>query len=153
MAFFGFFLKKRDSYRRITTPGFRLFPFGFFAFLILFNAPRVVHAAELIMFEDPGCEWCQVWNEEVGSQYKDTKIGQSVPLRRIMLSAPRTGNLKSIKNIRYTPTFIVVHNGKEVGRITGYPGEAFFWGYLEEIVGNIDRHQGRSSSARRIKIN
>ena len=27
-----------------------------------------------------------------------------------------------------------IHDGKEVGRILGYPGESFFWGYLEEIV-------------------
>lgn len=105
------------------------------------------------MFEELGCEWCITWNEEVGSQYKDTKIGKAVPLRRIMIDAPRTGTIKAIKNIRFTPTFVVIHEGKEVGRIVGYPGEAFFWGYLEDIVAKIDRRQRRQATKADIMIN
>jgi hypothetical protein len=35
---------------------------------------------------------------------------------------------------RFTPTFIVVQDGAEIGRIEGYPGEDFFWGLLGRIL-------------------
>jgi hypothetical protein len=36
--------------------------------------------------------------------------------------------------IIYTPTFVLADNGREVGRIEGYPGDAFFWGLLESLL-------------------
>jgi hypothetical protein len=36
--------------------------------------------------------------------------------------------------VRYSPTFVVVMDGREIGRIEGYPGEAFFWGLLEKYT-------------------
>ncbi len=36
--------------------------------------------------------------------------------------------------ILYTPTFVVAENGREVGRIEGYPGEDFFWGRLDSLM-------------------
>jgi hypothetical protein len=35
---------------------------------------------------------------------------------------------------RFTPTFIVIQDGTEIGRIEGYPGEDFFWGLLGRIL-------------------
>ncbi|MBL3206218.1 thioredoxin family protein, partial [Klebsiella pneumoniae] len=35
---------------------------------------------------------------------------------------------------RYTPTFILVDGGREIGRIEGYPGADFFWGLLERLA-------------------
>jgi len=34
------------------------------------------------------------------------------------------------RSVHFTPTFILVDDGREVGRIEGYPGEDFFWGLL-----------------------
>lgn len=36
--------------------------------------------------------------------------------------------------IRYTPTFVLIENGEELGRIEGYPGDAFFWGLLDRLL-------------------
>ena len=35
-----------------------------------------------------------------------------------------------MRAILYTPTFVLMDQGAEVGRITGYAGEEFFWGLL-----------------------
>ena len=153
MAFFGFLLKSRAKPLHATRLKCQLAFLGFFFFLNSFAAANIASAAELVMFEDPGCEWCQKWNDEIGNTYKETKIGESVPLRRVMKAASRPSDLTAITNIRYTPTFIVVENGKELGRIVGYPGEDFFWGYLEEIIEKVDRHQSDRSSKKRKTIN
>ena len=36
--------------------------------------------------------------------------------------------------IRYTPTFVLIEDGKEIGRIEGYPGDEFFWVRLENLL-------------------
>jgi hypothetical protein len=33
----------------------------------------------------------------------------------------------------YSPTFVPIDDGMEAGRITGYPGKTFFWGFLAYI--------------------
>jgi hypothetical protein len=34
----------------------------------------------------------------------------------------------------YTPTFLLVHDGREIGRITGYPGQLYFWEELSQLM-------------------
>ena len=36
--------------------------------------------------------------------------------------------------VRYSPTFVLVDQGREVGRMEGYTGEDFFWGLLERLL-------------------
>ena len=50
---------------------------------------------------------------------------------------PRPADLNPLKPVIYTPTFVLIDNGKEIGRIIGYPGEDFFWGLLNEMVGKL----------------
>ncbi|MFD1156609.1 thioredoxin domain-containing protein [Roseovarius aestuarii] len=83
----------------------------------------------LLMAEEQGCYWCARWNEEISHIYPKTDEGKTAPLRRYDLHADDPGaDLRS--RVHYTPTFILVENGKEVGRIEGYPGEDFFWSLL-----------------------
>lgn len=102
-------------------------------------------AAELVMFEKAGCGWCEEWHRTIAPIYPKTAEGRIAPLRRVDLNAPRPDDLASIAVGPYTPTFVVVEGGKEVGRITGYPGEDFFWGLLGEIVGKLAGDSARQS--------
>lgn len=92
------------------------------------------HAAQLIMIEEAGCMWCERWNEEIGVVYDKTEEGKRAPLRRLDMHAPLPEDLKFLVKSGYTPTFVLVENGKEVGRIRGYPGEDFFWGLLQLLL-------------------
>ncbi|MFP6748514.1 MAG: hypothetical protein VCD66_13055, partial [Alphaproteobacteria bacterium] len=53
-------------------------------------------------------------------------------------------DLAGIKSVIYTPTFVLMHRGKEIGRILGYPGEDFFWAFLEELMGKLALAQEQS---------
>lgn len=88
----------------------------------------------LVMVEQPGCPWCARWDAEVAPEYSATGAGQAAPLRRIDLHAPVPDDLKFDSEPRFTPTFILVENGQELGRIEGYPGEDFFWPMLETLI-------------------
>ena len=91
-------------------------------------------AEELVMFEQAGCHWCAVWHEEIGPIYPKTEEGQRFPLRRVDIHKQVPGDLTAISKGHFTPTFVLVKDGKEIGRIQGYPGEDFFWGLLGQMV-------------------
>lgn len=95
------------------------------------------HAAgrvELLMFESATCEWCGLWRAEIGPVYPKTEEGKIAPLRPVSIHAPRPDDLKAIKGIVYTPTFVLWNGEREIGRILGYGGEIQFWGLLDALL-------------------
>ena len=109
---------------------------GFVFSLTLFAmvVPGKLVAMELVMYEQEYCEWCEKWDEEVGVVYPKTKEGKMAPLRKVDIFEAIPTDLKKIRTPRFTPTFVLLDDGKEVGRIRGYPGESFFWGMLGELI-------------------
>ena len=95
-------------------------------------------AAELVMFEQQACEWCEAWHREIGPVYPKTAEGRQAPLRQLDIFQPLPDDLKHIVPGRFTPTFVLVENGREIGRIRGYPGEDFFWGLLGEMIEKLE---------------
>jgi hypothetical protein len=95
-------------------------------------------AAELVMFESALCEWCEAWHAQIGDIYPKTAEARVAPLRRVDLHGPRPTDLRRIGPVVYTPTFVLLEAGREVGRIVGYPGEDHFWGLLGVLVGRLN---------------
>nr|WP_103258305.1 SoxS [Tabrizicola aquatica] len=89
---------------------------------------------ELLMFEQPGCIYCAAWDREVAPEYPLTDEGRAAPLRRLQLRDPLPEGLTLISPPIFTPTFVLVEDGVEVGRIAGYPGEDFFWPLLAQLI-------------------
>ena len=109
--------------------------FCFFSLIIVnFICASSSLAAELVMFESEACEWCEVWDEEIGVAYDKTQVSTVVPLRKVDIDDELHADFKQLEGLIYTPTFVVMDGGKELGRIIGYPGEDFFWQFLNEIL-------------------
>ena len=98
-------------------------------------------AAELIMFEAAGCPYCARWNREIAPIYPKTEEGKRAPLRRVDIAAPRPADLAGIANIVYTPTFVLLEDGREIGRIVGYRGDEVFWSLLAELFVKLERRK------------
>lgn len=98
----------------------------------------------LLMAEEPGCVWCARWNAEIAHIYPKTPEGRSAPLRRydIRHGPPDGVTLDGVA--RFTPTFILLRDGVEVGRIEGYPGADFFWGLLGQLLERAQLDTGAS---------
>jgi thioredoxin-related protein len=105
--------------------------------LLLFAQPA--HAAELVMFEQKGCVWCQKFDREIAPAYDKTAEGKRAPLRRLDIAQPAPADLSFIKRERFTPVFVLIDEGHEIGRIRGYPGDTFFWGLLANLIERLDR--------------
>ncbi|MGI3210388.1 hypothetical protein ACROSR_04655 [Roseovarius tibetensis] len=98
-------------------------------------------SAELIMVEQRGCHWCAQWNEEIAPIYPKTDEGARAPLRRVQIGdLPDDVAFKS--RPVFTPTFVLVHEGKELGRMEGYAGDEFFWFILNQL---LDAHPGATA--------
>ena len=91
------------------------------------------------MFERAGCVYCDRWNAEIAPAYEAGKEAKIAPLRRIDLGKGLPKALKLSAPVRFTPTFVLVKDGVEIGRITGYLDNALFWGMLEKMVRPLRR--------------
>lgn len=88
----------------------------------------------LVMVEENGCVWCERWNDEISHIYPKTTEGKAAPLVRMDIHGVRPENIKFESSLHFTPTFVLVVDGKETSRIEGYPGEDFFWGLLAQML-------------------
>ena len=127
----------------------------FFSRGVIFTAIFIVsslittRAAELIMFEQVGCVWCEAFNREIAPIYPKTAEGQRAPLRRVDIDQPVPQDLAFIAVERLAPLFVLVDKGREIGRIRGYPGEDHFWGLLGVLIKKLD---GAGTSGERTKL-
>lgn len=109
--------------------------------VIMLAPVTALRAAELIMFEQEFCEWCEAWHDEIAAVYPLTDEGKRLPLRAVDIHDDRPADLKVVGGVRFTPTFVVLDKGKEVGRILGYSDEAMFYWQLNEIIAKLSKKQ------------
>lgn len=109
------------------------------AFAVLVSLlPQAVVAAQLLMIEETGCVYCARFNEEIAPAYPKTTEGKRAPLRRVNIDNGWPEDLSYIKPEQLTPTFILVENEHELGRLYGYQGDEFFWYLLGEMLEKLE---------------
>ena len=96
------------------------------------------------MFEQKGCHYCRVWDENIGGIYNKTPEGKFAPLRRVDIHHDE--KVANVKPVIYTPTFVLYGNGHEIGRVTGYTSDDFFWGLLGELLNKQGFHPEQAAS-------
>lgn len=106
------------------------------AMIALLGAHPIAATAqvELLMGEEEGCVWCARWNAEVAPEYALTAEGRAAPLRRVDIHSPLPDDLDLKSRLRFTPTFVLIYDGREIARREGYPGEDFFWPVLGQML-------------------
>ncbi len=95
-------------------------------------------AAQLLMFEQPGCPWCRAFDREVATAYTNSPLGKRAPLRRVDITRAIPPDLDFVTVERFTPVFVLVEGRREIGRIRGYPGDHHFWGLIDRIFDGLD---------------
>lgn len=100
----------------------------------LFANAALAGPAELVMFDQPGCVWCQKFEREIAGAYANSEEGGRAPLRRVDIRSQASSGLELSTAVRITPTFVLAQDGREIGRLTGYPGRDFFWTELATLI-------------------
>lgn len=102
---------------------------------VLINA---ANAQQLLMLEQEGCAYCEQWHEEIGDIYPKTWEGKRFPLRRVDIHEEWPADLAQIRPEVFTPTFVLIDKGQEVGRLRGYSGDEFFWFLIDELIEKLE---------------
>ena len=105
-----------------------------------------VAAAELVMVEQQGCEWCERWNEEIAPSYPKTTEGKFAPLRRVDLR-DMPPELMIDRRVNFTPTFLIVEDDRELARLEGYPGAGFFWPVLAKLLSEHTKYDPQTGDS------
>ena len=95
------------------------------------------YAAELLMFEQPACPFCAAFNREIAPDYPQSRAGRMAPLRHVDIHQSRTGGIEGLDPAVFTPTFVLVEKGREVGRLLGYPGRRYFYPEIQSLLDKL----------------
>ncbi len=114
-----------------------LMALAFIALTAFAGLPSAANAAQLVVFGSAHCPYCLAWEREIGRIYPKTGEARRAPLRRIDIQARRPADLAQLKEVHISPTFVLVDEGREVGRIVGYSGDQFFWPQLQKLLSKL----------------
>lgn len=107
-------------------------------------------AATLVMLERQDCPWCRRWLREVGeAAWNASDLGRRAPLRRVDVARSLPEDLAGLANWRFTPTFVLLRDGRELGRIIGYGGDLFFWQQAEALLARLPPPPGTKEEEER----
>lgn len=95
-------------------------------------------AMELVAFEAPNCGACKLFKRDVLPIYADSAAGKVFPL--FVFEMGNKVPFRLSQPITFTPTFVWIDNGVEVGRFAGYRGKDQFFA----IVNKAASSQGQS---------
>lgn len=96
----------------------------------------VSEAAELLYFFSPDCGYCRAFDEEVAKVYPKTDVADIAPLIRVEVDPDSFRPIDP--GVPFdpgtVPTFILVQEGQEVARLSGYSGDELFWMSLQRML-------------------
>jgi len=97
-------------------------------------APAAAAELSMLMVEQPGCHYCARFDDEIAPKWPKTDEGRAAPLQRMRLGAEPPAGVTLDAPPPLTPTFVVLVDGTEHGRLVGYPGEDFFWPMIAQLI-------------------
>lgn len=96
------------------------------------------HTIELLVFEHRDCVYCRVFRADTLPRYRESEHEGKVPIRFISIENTDTSALKLNGSIQMVPTFVLMQDGAEVGRIAGYWAPDNFFKMLSNLMLRTD---------------
>lgn len=82
---------------------------------------------QLVVLEVEGCIYCDVFRQRLLPAYNASKQGKRAPVRFVDINDPALGDLGLTQPVGMVPTFIMMENNQEIGRIPGLMGREDFF--------------------------
>ncbi|MBL8883837.1 MAG: thioredoxin fold domain-containing protein [Hyphomicrobium sp.] len=89
---------------------------------------------ELVVMEAPGCVYCTLFRRDVLPAYTASPRGKDLPIRFVDINDEAASAIGIDYPVDIVPTFVVLKNNKEVGRIPGYTGPEFFFHTINYLL-------------------
>ncbi|MBU2581898.1 MAG: thioredoxin family protein [Alphaproteobacteria bacterium] len=90
-------------------------------------APTPGPNLQLVVLEVDGCIYCDVFRQRLLPAYQSSKQGKRAPIRFVDINDPALGDFGLTQPIGTVPTFIMLENNQEIGRIPGLMGREDFF--------------------------
>ena len=89
---------------------------------------------ELVVIEADGCIFCEIFRSDVLPAYEASEHGKQMPVKFVDINDMDTTHLEFKGAVDIVPTFIVVKDRREVGRISGYVGSENFFHSINYLL-------------------
>lgn len=93
---------------------------------------------EVLVFEVENCAYCRVFRRDVAAQYERSKGAKIAPMRFIDARKADVKGLGLTQPLSLVPTVVIMREGRELGRISGYMGPEPFFHLISQTVGKPD---------------
>jgi thioredoxin-related protein len=91
-------------------------------------------SAELLVFESKNCVYCFIFRRDVAPSYQRSPRALDVPIRYIDVRKTDLANLQLRAPLTMLPTIVLMKNGREVDRISGYMGPEPFFHMVSQLM-------------------
>jgi thioredoxin-related protein len=98
------------------------------------DVPATASARELVVFEAPGCVYCAYFRRDVLPGYLNSQRAAEVPIRFVDVEHADALEAALASPLTIVPTVVLLEEGREVNRITGYPGPENFFQMVSRIL-------------------
>jgi thioredoxin-related protein len=93
---------------------------------------------ELLIFEHPDCGYCRLLRRDVLARYAQSSHPGDMTVRFIDIQKTETDGLPLRTRLEILPTAVVVKDGEEIDRISGYWGPDNFFRMLAHILAKAE---------------
>jgi thioredoxin-related protein len=93
---------------------------------------------EVLVFEVDGCALCDVFRRDILPQYQAGPTAKRAPLRFVDINTSDPDKLALRSSLSQVPTAVLMQDGREVDRITGYVGPSAFFRMLDMLLSRVD---------------
>ena len=101
-------------------------------------APVSSMTRELIVLETEDCPICTLMRSHVAPAYARTPRAQLVPMRFVSLDRIQGQGVRLSAPVTVLPTVVLMRDGVEIDRITGYLGAENFLQVVGSMIGSVD---------------
>lgn len=101
-------------------------------------AASVVPSAEIVVFEVESCLTCDLFRRDVWPGYRNSPRHATVPLRFVDVRRTDLSQWQLQAPVGIVPTVVMLKEGREIGRISGYMGPENFFQSVRYVMGGAE---------------
>lgn len=102
------------------------------------SAPTPSAGLEFLVLEVKSCHVCELVRTHILPPYERSAIARETPMRFVDLNAVDEAQLGLTAPVTTVPTIVLMREGQEVARLTGYTGPQIFFQAVPEMLARAE---------------
>jgi hypothetical protein len=98
------------------------------------GAPEGQSNLELVVFQIENCKLCELVQTQIRPAYERSRNAKDAPMRFVDINRVDESSLGLAAPVTIVPTIVLMREGREVSRMTGYTGPTIFFDALAHMM-------------------